>query len=114
ALADEVKKVIAPWQIRQSQNEELKKKNKILLPFCRARLPLWDYISEVLKELDQQPGRRVLLAITDGGDDGSKTLWKDVMFHAQIHSETVFGLMPTINPPSLDDPEDKLKEICVN
>jgi hypothetical protein len=68
-------------------------------------------MSEVLKDLDQQPGRRVLLAITDGGDDGSKTRWKDVMFHAQIRSETVFGLVP-INPLSFDDPEDKFRQIC--
>jgi hypothetical protein len=111
-LADGVQRAMAPWRIRQTQNEELKKENKIPPPNCRAGLPLWDSMSEVLKDLDQQPGRRVLLAITDGGDDGSKTLWKDVMFHAQIHSETVFGLMPTLNPPSFDDPEDKFKQIC--
>jgi hypothetical protein len=111
-LADGVQRAMAPWRIRQTQNEELKKENKIPPPNCRAGLPLWDSMSEVLKDLDQQPGRRVLLAITDGGDDGSKTRWKDVMFHAQIRSETVFGLMPTINPPSFDDPEDKFKQIC--
>jgi hypothetical protein len=114
ALADGVKKAMAPWQIRQTQSEELQKKNKNPLPFCRAGLPLWDSMSEVLKDLDQQPGRRVLLAITDGGDDGSKTLWKDVLFHAQIRSETVFGLLSTKNPPSSGDPEDKFKQICVN
>jgi hypothetical protein len=111
-LADGVQRAMAPWRIRQTRNEELKKENKIPPPNCRAGLPLWDSMSEVLKDLDQQPGRRVLLAITDGGDDGSKTRWKDVMFHAQIRSETVFGLMPTINPPSFDDPEDKFKQIC--
>jgi hypothetical protein len=114
AIADGVKRATAPWQIRQTQNEELKKKNKMPPPSCRAALPLWDSMSEVLKDLDQQPGRRILLAITDGGDDGSKTLWKDVMFHAQIRSETVFGLLSTTKPPSSDDPEDKFKQICVN
>jgi hypothetical protein len=114
ALADGIQRAMASWRIRQTRNEELKKENKLPPPNCRAGLPLWDSMSEVLKDLDQQPGRRVLLAITDGGDDGSKTRWKDVMFHAQIHSETVFGLMPTINPHSFDDPEDKFKQICVN
>jgi hypothetical protein len=116
ALADGVKRATAPWQIRQTQNEKLEKENKIPPPHCRAGLPLWDSMSEVLKDLDQQPGRRVLLAITDGGDDGSKTLWKDVMFHAQIRSETVFGLLPTIKSPYFDgpDPEDKFEQICVN
>jgi hypothetical protein len=114
ALADGVKRAMAPWQIRQTRNEELKKQNKIPPPNCRAGLPLWDSMSEVLKDLDQQPGRRVLLAITDGGDDGSKTLWKDVMFHAQIRSETVFGLLSTINPPSFSGWEDKFEQICVS
>ncbi len=114
ALADGIQRAMASWQIRQTRNEELKRENKAPPPNCRAGLPLWDYMLEVLKDLDQQPGRRVLLAITDGGDDGSKTLWTNVLFHAQIHSETVFGLIPTINPPSFDDPENKLKEICVN
>jgi hypothetical protein len=133
ALADGVKRAMAPWQIRETQNEELKKEGKIPLPFCRAGLPLWDSMLEVLKDLDQQPGRRILLAITDGGDDGSKTLWKDVLFHAQIHSETVFGLLPAITTvfklyapldetkeirhiesPSFGGPEDKFEQICVN
>lgn len=112
ALADGLQRALAPWRIRQTRNEELKKENKIPPPNCRAGLPLWDSMSEVLKDLDQQPGRRVLLAITDGGDDGSKARWKDVMFHAQIHSETVFGLMATLNPPTFDDPEDKFEQIC--
>ena len=133
ALADGVQRAMAPWQIRQTQNEELKKKNKIPPPRCRIGLPLWDSMAEVLKDLDQQPGRRVLLAITDGEDTGSKTLWKDVMVHAQIRSETVFGLLPAITTvfklyapldetkeirhiesPSFGGPEDKFEQICVN
>jgi len=132
ALADGVQRAMAPWQIRQTQNEELKKEKKIPPPPCRVGLPLWDSMEEVLKDLDQQPGRRVLLAITDGEDTGSKTLWKDVMLHAQIRSETVFGLLPTImtvskletptetketrhiESPSFGGPEDKFEQICVN
>jgi hypothetical protein len=133
ALADGVQRAMAPWQIRQTQNEELKKEKKIPPPNCRVGLPLWDSIEEVLKDLDQQPGRRVLLAITDGEDIGSKTLWKDVMLHAQIRSETVFGLLPAITTvfklyapldetkeirhiesPSFGGPEDKFQQICVN
>ncbi|WP_353064878.1 hypothetical protein RBB77_03840 [Tunturibacter psychrotolerans] len=133
ALADGVTRAMAPWKIRQTQNEELKREKKIPPPYCRTTLPLWDSMSEVLKDLDKQPGRRVLLAITDGEDTGSKTLWKDVMFHAQIRSETVFGLLPTImtvlklekptgetteirhiRSPSFGGPEDKFEQICVN
>jgi hypothetical protein len=133
ALADGVQRAMAPWQTRQTQNEELKKEKKIPPPPCRVGLPLWDSMAEVLNDLDQQPGRRILLAITDGEDTGSKTLWKDVMFHAQIRSETVFGLLPLITTvfklyappgetkeirhiesPSFGGPEDKFEQICVN
>jgi len=134
-LADGVQKAMAPWQIRQTQNEELKKEKKFPPPPCRVGLPLWDSMAEVLKDLDQQPGRRVLLAITDGQDTGSRTLWKDVMVHAQLRSVAVFGLLPTvttvfklsetfnrnetaeirhIESPSFGGPEDKFAQICVN
>jgi hypothetical protein len=132
-LADGVQRAMAPWQIRQTQNEELKEEKKALPPPCRTRLPLWDSMENVLDDLIQQPGRRVLLAITDGDDTGSRTLWKDVMFHAQIRSVTVFGLLPTIttvvklwapldetseirhiDSPSFRGPEDKFEQICVN
>jgi hypothetical protein len=131
-LAEGVQRAMEPWQIRQTQNEELKKEKKMPPPPCRVGLPLWDSIEEVLKDLDQQPGRRVLLAITDGQDTGSMTNWRDVMFHAQIRSETVFGLLPLIETvvtlktpgetqeirhlgsPSFGGPEDKFEQICVN
>jgi hypothetical protein len=131
-LTEEVQRAMWSWQIRQTQKEELKKEKKTPPPPCRVGLPLWDSMAEVLEDLDRQPGRRVLLAITDGKDTGSKTLWKDVMFHAQIRSETVFGLLPLITTvskletpeetkemrhiesPSFGGPENKFEQICVN
>jgi hypothetical protein len=129
-LAEEVQRAMWSWQIRQTQNEELKKEKKMPPPPCRVGLPLWDSMEEVLTDLDKQPGRRVLLAVTDGQDTGSKTLWKDVMFHAQIHSVTVFGLLPTpkittvqkphemeifhVDSPFYKGTEDKFEQICVN
>jgi hypothetical protein len=129
-LADGVQRAMAPWQIRQTQNEELKKKKKTPPPPCRTGLPLWDSMAEVLNDLDQQSGRRVILAVTDGVDTGSRTLWKDVMTHAQFHSETVFGLLPnptitlqksletsemsSFHPTFINAPENKFEQICVN
>jgi hypothetical protein len=127
-LADGVQRAMAPWQIRQAQNEELKKQKKAPPPPCKISLPLWDSMAEVLLDLDQQPGRRVLLAITNGEDTGSKILWKDVMLHSQLHSVTVFGLLP---PPKITvaqkaheveifhafrtlGAEDKFAQICAN
>jgi len=129
-LADGVQRAMMPWQTRQTQDEKLRQERKAVPPPCRIRLPLWDSMTEVLDDLDQQPGRRVLLAITDGEDAGSKALWKDVMLHAQLHSETVFGLLPnsiimladsdgrprmfTHYSPFLENHEDKFEQICVN
>jgi len=129
-LAEEVQRAMWSWQIRQEQNQELKRQKKPLPPPCRTSIPLWDSMAEVLHELDPQPGRRVLLTVTDGEDSGSKTLWRDVMFHAQIHSETVFGLLPApkislihkpdaqselshIDSPLYKGPENKFEQICV-
>jgi hypothetical protein len=131
-LAREVQRAMWTWQIRQDQNQELKRQKKPPLPPCKTSMPLWDSMAAVLLELDPQPGRRVLLAITDGEDIASKTNWRDVMFHAQIRSETVFGLLPLITTvvkletpeetkeirhiesPSFGGPEDKFEQICVN
>jgi hypothetical protein len=127
-LADGVRTAMMPWQIRQTQNEQLKKEKKATPPPCTTHLPLWDSMAEVLDDLDQQAGRRVLLAITDGEDTGSRTLWKDVMLHAQLHSETVFGLLPNIilersletsemsafHSLFVKSHEDQFEQICVN
>ncbi len=129
-LADGVQSVMALWQTRQKQNQELKQQKKAIPPPCKPSFPLWDAIGEVLLDLEHQPGRRVLLAITNGKDSGSRTPWKNVMLFAQIHSVAVFGLLPTITTtykldtpgkemrhiesPSFGGPENKFEQICVN
>jgi hypothetical protein len=128
-LTDAVQRAMAPWQIRQEQNQELKKRKKALPPSCKPTIRLWDSMAQVLDDLDQQSGRRVLLTVTDGNDTGSKTLWTKIMTQAQINSVTVFGLMPTqtvtfgkphevseifhVNSPFFTSPEDKFEQICV-
>ena len=128
-LADAVQRAMAPWQIRQEQDQELKKQKKATPPSCKPTIKLWDSMAQVLDDLDQQSGRRVLLTVTDGNDTGSKTLWAKIMTQAQINSVTVFGFMPTptltskdpqevseifhINSAYLQSPEDKFEQICV-
>jgi hypothetical protein len=128
-LTDAVQRAMAPWQIRQEQNQELKKQKKALPPSCKPTIRLWDSMAQVLDDLDQQSGRRVLLTVTDGNDTGSKTQWTKIMTQAQINSVTVFGFMPTptliskdpqevseifhINSAYLQSPEDKFEQICV-
>jgi hypothetical protein len=95
---------------------------------CKPTMPLWDSMAKALADLGQQPGRRVLLVVSDGQDEGSKTAWTQVMNRAQIESAAVFALTNTsqmqvksaslINQqiirhsPLVQSPEDKLDQIC--
>jgi hypothetical protein len=85
-LKQAVDSALSSWQFhRQRKQPELP---------CKPSLPLWDSTDNVMDDLTQQSGRRVLLAITDGVDEGSKTPWRQVMRRAQVESITVFGLLP--------------------
>jgi hypothetical protein len=120
-LKQAVDNALSPWQLRR------KTKQHSVLP-CKPSLPLWDSMDNVIDDLTQQSGRRVLLAITDGEDGGSKTLWRQVMRRAQFNSIAVFGLLPTPvigaersrgtggffkgTSPFLLSTEDKFNQIC--
>jgi hypothetical protein len=120
-LKQSVDRALAPWQIRR----ELKKGS--VAP-CKPSMPLWDSMDKVIDDLEQQSGRRVLLAITDGVDQGSRTLWTQVRLRAQFQSIAVFGLLPTpvigterrtetgefvnLDSPLPTTPEDKFNQIC--
>jgi hypothetical protein len=87
ALKKAVDSALSPWQFHRETKQHA-------LP-CKPSLSLWDSMDNVIDDLAHQSGRRVLLAITDGEDEGSKTQWRQVMRRAQIESITVFGLLPT-------------------
>jgi hypothetical protein len=107
-LKQSVDRALAPWQTRR----------KLKQAPCKPSLPLWDSMDNVVEDLTQQSGRRVLLAITDGEDGGSRILWQQVMHRAQIDSVAIFGLLPmpvlgTQHPKSsLLASEDKFNQIC--
>jgi hypothetical protein len=61
---------------------------------CRTSMPLWDSLYSVTESLYAQPGRRVLIAITDGEDLGSQHTWPDLKLLTQITSVAVFGVIP--------------------
>jgi hypothetical protein len=120
-LKQAIDSALAPWQIRR----ELKQGS---LASCKPSLPLWDSMDNVMDDLTQQSGRRVLLAITDGEDEGSRTLWTQILHRAQIGSVAIFGLlqMPVNGtrrhketggffkntPPFLLTSEDKFNQVC--
>lgn len=111
-LKQAVDSALSPWQFHRETKQHT-------LP-CKPSLSLWDSMDNVIDDLTHQSGRRVLLAITDGEDEGSKTPWRQVMRRAQVESITVFGLLPMREmggffkgtSPFILSTEDKFNQIC--
>lgn len=59
---------------------------------CPDRQHLWDSLAVVASEISHEHGRRVVLAVTDGYDKGSRNRANDVREYAQVRSVTIFGL----------------------
>jgi hypothetical protein len=64
-------------------------------PPCAKSVQLWDAMAFVVNELGNLPGRRVLLAVTDGQDKGSSTKWNELRSFAQLKGVAVFGYTPS-------------------
>jgi hypothetical protein len=62
---------------------------------CKGEANLWDSLTLVTQALSRLPGRRVILAVTDGVDRGSKTSWTTLRALAQADGVAIFGLMPS-------------------
>jgi len=62
---------------------------------CKEPANLWDSLAVVSQALSQQPGRRVILVVTDGLDRGSKTTWDEMREFAQERGVAIFGLSQT-------------------
>lgn len=84
---------------------------------CPNRRHLWDSLGAVASMLTTQRGRRVILAVTNGVDDGSKNSWEAVRSFAQQNGVAIFGLTSEglasagFGPRSLR-PEDDLVPLC--
>jgi hypothetical protein len=59
---------------------------------CKPTLQLWDAMTFAIEHLSHLSGRRVLLAITDGNDKGSKNTWNEVRAFAGATGVAVFGI----------------------
>jgi len=59
---------------------------------CEQEGHLWDTLLYVTSELGKEPGRRVILAITDGRDRGSRQGWNELRYYAQANGVAVFGV----------------------
>jgi hypothetical protein len=106
SLENAMKTAMAAWAIRQRAGSGVVVSNA----HTRACRPLWDALSYVTEKLHQQPGRRVLVTISDwAADSGStKATWWTVQERAQIESVAIFGVLTK----GSEDPEDPFDSIC--
>ncbi|MCU1224057.1 MAG: hypothetical protein JWQ42_2150 [Edaphobacter sp.] len=86
------------------------------MPPCRSPVQLWDAMSYISRQLNGLPGRRVILAVTDGNDKGSMNSWNELRFYDQKRGITVFGM--TIVPRDVGvvlkrwNPENPFRSLC--
>ena len=78
---------------------------------CQNPLYLWDSLTSIVEILSTRPGRRVILAVTDGVDRGSRSSWNALRFFAQTRSVAIFGL---VQPADLNNMEDEapFNDVC--
>jgi hypothetical protein len=60
---------------------------------CKKPWNLWDALAIVTQTISTEPGRRVVLVVTDGLDRGSKTSWDSLRDFAQGKGVAIFGLV---------------------
>jgi hypothetical protein len=59
---------------------------------CQQSIHLWDALAHIVGELQKLPGRRVILAVSDGRDRGSVRSWNEVRDLAEATGVAVFGV----------------------
>jgi hypothetical protein len=70
--------------------------------YCKPSSRLWDALTSIILDpVYHLPGRRVVLAITDGSDKGSRSTWNYVRVLAQSAGVAIFGVVDV--PPHLTD-----------
>lgn len=82
-LKKAVDAVVESWMLR---------KNEKHTKSCDQGVHLWDGLAQVVARMMNAPGRRVILAIIDGQDKGSKYPSNEVTNFAQQTGTAIFGL----------------------
>jgi hypothetical protein len=65
---------------------------------CAKKIYLWGAVAQVVKELNDATGRRVILVVSDGGDDGSVVKWTQLHEFAAANGVAIFGMNDGANP----------------
>lgn len=80
---------------------------------CLEQDHLWDALSYVAGQLYQLPGRRVVLAVSQGRDSGSKHTWNETRRYLQDTGVTVFGVSHAIPAINIEQKElDVFSSVC--
>lgn len=59
---------------------------------CQQSIHLWDALARVVVDLSKLPGRRVILAVSNGRDQGSDHSWSEVRYLTEAAGVAVFGV----------------------
>jgi hypothetical protein len=80
---------------------------------CLKQDHLWDALSYIAGQLYQLPGRRVILAVSQGIDSGSKHTWNETRRYLEDTSVAVFGLSRTTLAVQIEQRElDLFGSVC--
>jgi VWFA-related protein len=79
-----VDRVLSKWTARRQK----------IKAACSQSTHLWDFLAFAANKLSTHTGRRVVLAVTDGDDQGSKRSLNDLTSLAETEGVTIFGLAP--------------------
>ena len=93
--------------LRQSQSRDRRDTKQR----CQNPSNLWDSLVTIVQALSMQRGRRVILAVTDGVDRGSRNSWNALRDFAQTRSVAIFGL---VQPGNLRDTQNEapFNDLC--
>lgn len=78
-----VDNALAPWRSRTSAKHPRR---------CKQTTPLWDALVYATNQLRGLPGRRAILVLTDGNDEGSRNTWNELRLFAQASAVAVFAV----------------------
>ncbi len=75
--------LLEPWRGRSAEKHGTK---------CERPGYLWDTLAFIARQQEQVPARRVILAVSDGVDEGSQRTWKEAGSFATTYGVAIFGL----------------------
>lgn len=81
-LGPAVEAVLKSWTARQESHSK----------DCKRTAYLWDTIAFMVRQLSEVPGRRVIVLVTNGRDDGSQHGWNEVRTYAQTMGVAIFAV----------------------